>query len=251
MNTVLYYVMKYRAAVIGFIALIAVALLIFNVLIFRVYEYEPDQNNVPTSARIIRVGFTQPIKQIGTITLDGAEVNQEQIELDGRSVIITLTENLTDGRLTTLELKDIDSQWFGASIKTVTTQFTPKYIPYDRLSDEQKRAAVSASDSDQSDDPFLNNSFPLRGEGYSIEASKATAGTQIFVSVTFYKDIPDYDVSETAVGMSDQEAEAARTKALKTIKDKGGSPDKYVIRYSNSYLNQKYGAADAEEWSVD
>jgi hypothetical protein len=225
--------MKYRAAVIGFIALIAVALLIFNVLIFRVYEYEPDQNNVPTSARIIRVGFTQPIK------------------LDGRSVIITLTENLTDGRLTTLELKDIDSQWFGASIKTVTTQFTPKYIPYDRLSDEQKRAAVSASDSDQSDDPFLNNSFPLRGEGYSIEASKATAGTQIFVSVTFYKDIPDYDVSETAVGMSDQEAEAARTKALKTIKDKGGSPDKYVIRYSNSYLNQKYGAADAEEWSVD
>lgn len=246
MNNFLYLLSKYRGAIIAFVVAIVVALIVFNVLIFRVSGYEPNQNSVPTSARVLRVSFTQPVKTVDKILLDGTEVGDDQIKIDGNSVIISLTESLTDGRLTKLELLNISSRWFGFSLKNTVMEFIPKYIPFNRLSDEQKKAAIDASDSNQSDDPFLNNNFPLRGEGYSIEASKGYSDKQIFVGVTFYADIPDYDVSEQAVGLSDSDAEKMRLRVLEMIKKYKGTPEDYIIRYSNEYLNDKYLPFEAE-----
>jgi hypothetical protein len=234
-------IIRYKRFIAAAVALVIIVLIILNVVIFRVTSYSPSLDNMPSAARLIRINFTQPIKSIEGVEVADEKVFPEDIKIKGNSVYITVpSKGLKDGALTSLRFTKVTSQWFNFSLGKTIQRFTPKYIPFNQLSEDQQQAIVAASNSGQSDDPFLNNNFPIRTDEYSIEATKDSSSTLILVTITFAKDIPNYDVSPQATGVSNEEAERLRDKALATIRQKGGNPDKYSITYTNLYLSEKY-----------
>lgn len=236
-----YFFSKYKRHIIASLVLVALGLLIYNVAIFRITSINPSLAEMPSSARLIRIDFTQPVKSVEGMEIAGQPIFDESIRIDGRTIFITVpSSGFEADSLTSIRFKTITSKWFGITTSNYLERFTPKYIPYSKLSNEQQAAMVQASDSNQSDDPFLNNKFPIWTDDYSIEASKDTNSSDISVVINFSKDIPDYDVSSSVSGPTGGEAEQLRDAALATIKDKSGDPERYSITYSNVYLTEKY-----------
>lgn len=232
---------KYKRHIIALFALVVIGLLVYNFVFFRVSGVSPSLSNMPSSARLVRMEFTQPIKSVEGVELAGQPVFDEDIKIEGRSLLITVpVSGFEADTLTSIRFTKVTSEWFGFTISNYLKRFTPTYIPFNELSKEQQTAMITASDSNQSDDPFLNNSFPIWTDDYSIEASKDTDSSDISVVINFSKDIPDYDVSPSATGVTGEEAERLRDAALATIRDKGGDPEKYSITYGNVYLTEKY-----------
>ncbi len=232
---------KYKRYIIVVLSLLLLGLLIYNVAIFRITGIDPSLSEMPSSARLIRIDFTQPIKSVEGMEIAGQSVFDESIRIDGRTMYVTVPVSGFDAdKLTSIRFKTVTSKWFGLTVSDYLKRFTPRYIEYNELSDEQQAAMIQASDSYQSDDPFLNNKFPIWTDDYSIEASKDTNSSDISVVISFSDDIPDYDVSSSVSGPTGEEAERLRDAALQTIKDKGGDPEKYSITYSNTYLTEKY-----------
>jgi hypothetical protein len=229
-----------RRIIIG-VGVLIIGILIYNIAIFRVFSLSPSPDNMPSSSRLVRIDFTQPVDSIEGVEVAGSVIDDDQIEIDGRSVRIVLRgEAFEEGKMTSVRFEKATSKWFGLTVSGYLQRFTPKYVPFNKLSDEQQKAAISSSDSAQSNDPFLNNDFPIRTDEYSIDATKDDTSSDISVVITFAKDIPDYDISPTAVGVSNQEAERLRDEALKKIRELGGKPENYSITYTNPYLSEQY-----------
>lgn len=229
-----------RRILIG-VGVIIVGLLIYNVAVFRVFSLSPSPDNMPSSTRLIRIDFTQPVDSIEGVEVANTLIEDDQIEIKGRSVLISLEgEAFEEGEVTSVRFEKATSKWFGFTISGYLQRFIPKYIPFNELSEEQQQAAIDSSDSAQSNDPFLSNNFPIRTDDYSITATKDDTSADISVVIMFAKDIPDYDVSPNAVGVSNEEAERLRDEALKKIRELGGTPEDYSITYTNPYLSEQY-----------
>lgn len=236
---------QYKKQLIICLGLITVGLLLYNVLIFRVSGTSPALSEVPSSSRLMKLTFTQPVRSIEGVEIGGKAITDEDISVDGNTVSIDIpSTSLEKDTLTSVRFSKATSAWFGLTVNDFVRQFTPRYIPFNKLSKEQQAAAVNASNSGQSNDPFLNNSFPIITDDFTIQASKGYTSDVVFVSVTFSKDIPDYDTSNQPAGMTEAEAETLRSAALDTIRKYKGKPENYAISYSNEYLNEKYFAHD-------
>lgn len=223
------------------VGLVLVGIFVYNVAVFRVFGLSPSPDNMPSSSRLIKIDFTQPIDSIEGVEVAGDIIENDQISIKGRSVSINLRgDSFEEGKMTSIRFEKATSKWLGLTVTGYLQRFTPKYIPFNELSKEQQQAAVASSDSAQSNDPFLNNNFPIRTDDYSIDASKDDTTSDVSVVVTFAKDIPDYDVSPNATGVSNEEAERLRDEVLRKIRELGGTPEKYSITYTNPYLSEQY-----------
>lgn len=239
---------RYRLPLIVLLIIGCIFIVVYNFILFRVFSTSPSMSDVPTSAAVISVTFTQPVKAVEGVELAGKSVYKDDVTVDGRTVSVKVPSGtLQEKVFTSLRFSKVSSQWFNLVLKDMVFRFKPKYVKFSDLSEDQRKASVDASNSGQSDDPFLTNEFPIRTDDYSIEASKGYSSSQIFVKITFSKDVPDYDVSDEAEGLSDSEAERLRADAFDTIKKHKGSPDEYAFVYSNQYLNDKYGNREEHE----
>jgi hypothetical protein len=208
--------------------------------IFRLKSTNPSLNNIATSSAEISFTFSQPIKSIGSIEIDGTVIPNTSVK--GNTIRIPLaTVGIEDGINYSVELTDIHSYWFNATIKNINSVFKARYVEFDKLSNEQQKYQVDNSNSGQVNDPFLDNIFPILKEKYQIEATNVEDGEHVSLYVTFFDEVPDYDNNGAAIQLSNDTAEQYRREVLTTIKDNKGEPDKYQISYSNIYLNTKYG----------
>jgi hypothetical protein len=225
-----------------FIALIG-AWLAYDLLVFRLKSTSPDVKSVATVSPFVKFSFSQPIKSVKEVSLTSGEVTRElDKSIDGNVVTASFDTSLVEGQKYTLKITGITSKWFNNVIEQTTITFTPTYQDYDSLSEDQKRSLVSQSNSGQIDDPFLNNKFPIAGDGFYVDASRESGTKDILVEVVILSEVFNYDTN-SQVFVTNDKAEEYYKKAMELIKKNKGVPEKYLITYSNPYLNQKYSSA--------
>lgn len=208
----------------------------YDNLVFRLKSTSPDASEVATSASFIDFNFSQPIKSIQKVEFNDKNANYK---IDGKTVRVTVPRlnSDTDDNIT---LTGLESKWFNNQINTVSLEFTPYYIPYDQLSKEEQQVSINKSNSGQINDKFLKNQFPVITDNYKMEVSNLGDSKTIVVTITFFDEIPNYDKGGEVSQLSDKKAEKLRTKVFDKIRKLGGTPDKYLIYYSNNYLTDKY-----------
>lgn len=236
---------KIRKIIITASALLAIALvswLLYDNLVFRFKSTSPDLSSVATSSVHIKACVSQPIKTVGEVSFNNTPLDSSDFTVEGRCIKIPL-EDLSEKQVYTVKIERVESKWFANKIPEVSFSFTPRYIEFSRLSTDQQKAQINASNSNQIDDPFLNNTFPIITDTFVLEIENGGDGKTVFLDVTILSEVPDYDNGGKITRVSDSEAEKVRADVVKLIKDRGGSIDKYFVTYSNSYLNEKYGSS--------
>lgn len=226
------------------VAIVAVSLVLlllyicFDNLVFRVKSFSPSLDKMPDSATELRVHFSQPVKSIGSVALNDTVIKPV---IKDKVVIIPIGRALEADSQYSLVLEDIQSKWFDNSIDSINKQFTPEYVPYDKLSTEEKEAQIEQSNSGQVDDAFIsNNVFPIYNERWQIDATVNTEDRSAFLNVKFFKEVPNYDNGGEVTRVSNETAEKYRKEVLDEIKKRGGNPSDYLIIYDNPYLSDKY-----------
>ena len=212
----------------------------YDNLSFRIKHVSPSIDRIPSSALEIRYHFSQPIKSVGEVLVNGRRVNS--IEISDKVLKIPFTGGLTKNQEYSIIINSIQSKWFNNNIKVISSNFTPQYIDFADLSSEEKRAQVDASSGGQVDDPFIaENIFPIFNYKWQIDATIAFDSRIAILNVKFFEEVPDYDNGGVIKRISNKKAEQYRSEVLKKIKDLGGDPNNYRIFYSNVYLRTKYG----------
>jgi hypothetical protein len=240
MDKILLFINTHRRNIIVGLFLLCLFATIAYFAIFRVLSTSPNFMSFPTSTTFIDISLSQPVESVKSVQLNNNTISPQNIHISGFSVRIEVNEDFQEGRSYQLSITGMKSKWLSFAEISYNREFTPTVVNFSQLSKEQQKILTDKSNSNQSNDPFLNNKFPIARDDFTIEASKGDSTTQLFVHITLTKDIPDYDVSETPIGVTNSEAEKIRNEALKLIKLLGGTPDKYYITYSNQYLTDKY-----------
>ena len=244
-NALLFTKIHIRRIVIGLLLICFIATLT-HFAFFRVLSTSPDINRLPTSTTFIDVSLSQPVESIEVIQINDTVINKEDIKISGFTIRINVDEEFKEGEKYKLSVSGIESKWFNFMKTSYIKDFTPTIVDFSRLSKEQQKILTDKSNSNQSNDPFLNNKFPIARDNFTIEASKGDSTTQVFLHITLTKDIPDYDVSETPAPVTNSDAEKIRNEAFKLIESLGGKPNNYYITYSNQYLTDKYTDGEGE-----
>lgn len=225
------------------IAIVILFTIIIGVVIYysstlRLESTDPPLDKVATSTSKIKFTFSQPLTSIESIKVDDTELSD--IEINDNSALVSLNAiSLVKDRDYTLTLTGVKS--INKEITNLTLKMTAKYVDFNELSDEQQKIQVDQSDSGQVNDPFLNNYFPIVREGFEVSRATTYGDGRVFVFIQLYGDMPDYDNGGELRQVPDELAETYRTQALELIEDSDGTPDKYIIEYSNTYLMSKYG----------
>lgn len=219
---------------------IVVFIVVYSMFPFRLKSISPPLNSVATSSISLDFTFSQPIESVGEVLIDGAVVHNTVI--DKSTVKISLLETeLVKNIGYDIELNNIKSQWFESSIEELEFTFTPQYIDFNQLSVDEQKRQIQHSNSGQINDPFLNNVFPIITKDYQIEVVNTGDGETFYIDVTFLVEVPDYDKGGVSKQISNDLAEKYRNEVIDVIRKNKGTPEDYVIIYSNNYLNDKYG----------
>lgn len=227
--------------ILGVVIILIVSLLIIDKLVFRLTHTTPALSNIATSSVSIKLSFSQPISSVGGITINNRKISD--VFLDQGNIIIPLSSLVLVAETNyQLLVSDIQSAWFNNRIDKLSKTLTVKYIDFNQLSSDERKAQVDNSNSGQIDDPFLTNSFPIidKDYRYQIEATNLGDRKNISLYVTFFDEVPNYDQGGKVNQLSNSVAEEYRKDVFKTIREYKGDPDKYIITYSNLYLNSKY-----------
>lgn len=230
-----------------FIVFVTLTLLfvLYDNLHFRLKDTSPSLKNVATSSVEIRFHFSQPIKSVKSITFNDSDVTSSVL-IDNKTVTVPIDISLSKSSTYKIVLKSIDSEWFSNKIDTVERSFTPKYIDFNKLSDEEQKAQIDASNSGQVDDKFVDeNVFPIFNDRWQIEATVIPTDRVTVLQVSFLEEIPDYDNGGVIEQVSDDTADKYEQEIHAEIKKRGGNPNDYSIVYkTNKYLSDKYSDAD-------
>ncbi len=229
--------------VVGLLIITAIASLTVESQRFKVIETDPTEDKVSTIAPFVTLTFNEPVKSVGSATLDNTKVTTK---IDDKKVKVLLS-NLSAGTKSTLTLKSIESK-SGKKLAEYIYTFTPQYMDFVSLSPEAQKELVNKSSSGQIDgDPFLNIQFPhyeSTPDGNYIIVLKPTVLTNgvAVLNVAFTLELGYSETDQPQV--PNDVAERLYQHVIATIKRLGGNPDKYEITYSNAYLNEKYAFDD-------
>lgn len=228
-----------KVILISMVVIILVTLLgfvLYDKLVFRVLKTSPQADVFPTSAPYIDIYLSKPVTSVESYTLNDTTGNGT-FKFEDKRLRFEYNDSFQKGKTYTFALRGITSK-SGDKINFTYT-FNPEYIEFNKLPEDIKQASIEKSSSGQIDDPFFNNQFPIHGSGFNIDRSSESGTSEKILLVTFLIEVYDYDTN-TQTKLSDQEAEAMRTKVFDYIKSLDGKPDEYEIHYSNQYLEEKY-----------
>jgi len=228
------------------ISLIAIGVLIgifiaFDNLVFRLKSTDPSLDRVATSSIEITYYFSQPVKSVGSVIFNGNDITSDAV-VDDKTIKVQFGKVLSKNSTYTITLQDIESKWFNNKINSLKSNFTAKYVDFNKLSDSEKKAQIDASNSGQVDDKFINeNVFPILKEHWQISATVIPSDRVTVLEVEFLDEIPDYDRGGVSQQLPNDLADKYRLEVLEEIKKRGGNPDDYKIIYkTNTYLYEKY-----------
>lgn len=212
---------------------------LYDNLYFRLKSTTPPMGQFADSSVQISYHFSQPIKSVGAVKINNNTVND--VVIDGSVVTVPLEFDLEKDVKYSIEIQSIESDWFGNKIELIKRSFTPQYIDFNKLSDEERKVQVDASNSGQVDDPFIDdNVFPIFNGRWQIDATVITDNRSVVLNVKFFEEVPDYDNGGASQQVSNEVAEKYRKQVLNEIKKRGADPKDYTIVYSNQYLHEKY-----------
>ncbi len=220
------------------LTVVLISWLLYDNLMFRFKSTSPNLSSIATSSTYIDVCVSQPIETVGGVTLRSPSQALD-VKIVGKCIRIPL-QDLKEGENYNIKIEGIESKWFDNKIPEISFDFTPRYIEFSRLPADQQKAQVDSSNSYQVDDPFLNNVFPIITDTFILDIKNGDDGKTVFLDVTILSEVPDYDNGGRITRVSNDKAEMIYAEVLKLVKDKGGSIDKYIVTYSNDYLNKKY-----------
>ncbi len=220
--------------------------IVYDNLHFRLRSTSPSLESVATSSVEIKYHFSQPVDSIRSATLNGSDITNA-IEINNKTVSIPIDVSLSDSSTYEIVLKSVDSKWFDNTIESIKRSFTPKYIDFNKLSDDEKKAQIDESSSGQVDDNFIdNNVFPIFNERWQIEATVVKSDRVAILEVSFFEEIPDYDNGGVIKQVADNIANQYEKEVINEIKKRGGNPENYTIVYkTNKYLYEKYNDSDS------
>lgn len=227
--------------VVGSLILIGI---LYEVLHFHVRSTTPSLNRVATATSEITYKLSQPIRSVGKVTFNSADIT-ESIQIDGNELTLPIDE-LEKDRTYTVTISNLQSDWLNNQIITIDSEFTPEYVDFNDLSEDQQKAQVDNSHSGQVDDDFISdNNFPIFNRRWQLEATVVNTDRTVILTVSFFEEVPDYDNGGAVSQVSNETAEQYRNEVLKEIKDRGGNPEDYTIVYkTNRYLNEKYNTIE-------
>lgn len=218
--------------------LLAVGLLVYNTLVFRVTRTTPDPAEFPTVAPYVDIYFSKPVDIVESYALNDEVTGS--ISLHENRVRYTPASIYEDGSQYSLQLSGVRSK--SGDKMDYTYDFTAVYMNFSAIPEEIQRASIEKSSSGQIDDPFFNNYFPMQTADFQIEHpfDKNSTDNKKILYVTFMREVMNYDTG-VRYTLPDEEAEALRTKTIEYIEKHGGKPNDYTTTYANEYLQNKYG----------
>lgn len=210
-------------------------LLLFGLLLiinkgggFRLVGSIPDlSGQIATSTGTIKLTFSDK--------LDGSVNYSQQTEgQDAGIVASTRTEGenlflvlkpLQENRSYSLELTDIKSAG-GEVIARLELSFTAVYVPFNKLSKEQREFELSETDRGNKEDPLMAH-LPHQGESIYLtgEYTESEEGEPIFVvNAQIFLRRDDLEDRTAAIKRYKQ-------KVVEYIQSKGLDPASYLVRY--------------------
>lgn len=219
--------------------ILCLSLVMYDKLYFRLKDTTPSLDKVATSSVEIRYHFSQPIKSIGEVVINGETIYTATIT--DSTITVPLETRLEEDTEYTIELKSIKSNWLNNQIDSLKRTFIPRYVNYDDLSEEEKRMQVSASNSGQVDDLFISkNVFPIFNDRWQIDATTVEDSRSIVLNVTFFAEVPDYDNGGVVTQIPDELADQYEKEVHNEIKKRGGKVEDYTIIYENKHLREEH-----------
>lgn len=211
----------------------------YDSLFLRVAASTPKSQAVPNTAQYIKLHFNDRITSIGGITFGDTKA---RYDIDGTTITVYRPGDILEtDKSYRITLRDIQTQRKKAPAELVFS-FRAKYIPFSDQPEEIQNTSTGASDSGQVNDPFFLLPNPIGATEDLPFYITTYAGQHVespYVEVTFLSEVRDFDTGKRQQ-VSHEEAEQLYSQALDYIRSRGGTPEKYDIRFSNDYLNDKY-----------
>lgn len=235
---------RVKKAIITAVILLAGLFLLYTLydnLHFRLKNTSPSLDKVATSTVEIKYRFSQPVKSVESVVVNSKNITSN-VSIENRTVTIPFDSILDSNTEYTITLTGVQSEWFSNQINSIERTFTPEYVDFNNLSNEEKEAQINASHSGQVDDELLSeNVFPIFNERWQLEANVIPSDRVVILTVKFFDEVPDYDNNESVKQVPNETAEQYRKEVLEEIKKRGGDPADYTIIYeTNKYLYDKY-----------
>lgn len=223
--------MKKQALTIIAIILACLSLVLLGVFrnqTFRLTSSTPKLGKtIPTSTGTIKLDFNREIDGTKSYTdnLEGDSGIINSISVEGKSVLIKL-KPLTKDKKYGFAIHNIHSV-DGSVIQRLPINFTARYVPYNKLSSEQKRLEVAETDKNNEEDAVLQI-VPHQGDQFYLtsEYSATEDGEPILVlnaQLFLYR-------SDLGAGR-DSAIEKYKNSVREFLSGNNLDPDKYLIRY--------------------
>lgn len=219
---------KIVAVLVLAIIVMMVGLNIFQNKDFKLTGTTPDLNNtIATSTGTIKLNFNKKIdSSVGYVSkIEGDAEIINSISVEEKTILIKLKPLIKDKKYSFV-IKDIKST-DGKYISKIPINFTAKYVPYNKLSSDQKSLELSQTDKNNSKDPILAI-VPHQGDQFYLtsEYTSSEDGESIFVlnaQLFLYR-------SDLGSGR-DAAIEKCKTKVRDYLKSNGLNLDNYLVRY--------------------
>lgn len=207
--------------------LILASWFIYNSLVFRVTNTNPNTNNISSIAPFFKINFTKNItdKNLSVTSSDSSTVRS--IEAKDKTVTVTFSSLELD-KIYTISLNNVESS-SGDTIKDKYFSFTTKDIAYDKLPKDQQQGIIDNQSffSGANSDPILSY-MPASSLHYTMTPS--------FTADSDGKNVLTINVklllSNADIGPGEKKVVASYKKeALGYIKSLGFDINKYTFVY--------------------
>lgn len=209
-----------------------VSVIVWQSVTLRIVSTSPDVNNVSNAEPFIDIVLNSPLEKVEDVKINDTASEHEIV--DKNTVRINLA-NLQDNTENSLVIGSITAK-NGKRLNNIQLVLRSHYVDFNQQSEESQQESIRQSNSGQSTDPFfIKNSFPLAGDDFVIRDQTVEYEYPI-LDVTFNEEIASSPEARRPQ-VSDARALELQQKVIAFIKEKGGTPEKYHIAYSNDYLN--------------
>jgi hypothetical protein len=194
---------------------------------FRLVSSTPGLGgDIATSTGTIRLSFSDELKARDYVQqLEGKDSSLvNSVRTDKKALFLSL-KPLKKNQRYSFTLKDIQSI-HDKKIDRLQVTFTAHYIPYDKLSAEQKALELSQTDRANTEDPIVQY-LPYQGDGYYLtgEHTSSEDGEPIFIlNAQLFLTRPDLTNKSAAISKYKEQVNTY-------IRSKNLSPDKYLVRF--------------------
>lgn len=248
---------KQAKIIIGLLLTITILLVIIAIVqffSFRIVKSTPDTNNYPSSMGVLVLEFNKELdskfiydsyNKEATNVIQFSFDSPAYIEVSGKTLKITIQQTAKPGNYS-LQLKNIRSQ--SGSILQAKIPFVVKNIPYGQLDEATKLLFDEYATEGETppQDPIINV-LPYQTDKYKISYTFPAEDVELPATITITMKF--FAPGDAALPATPTEYQAYlndirtyRTAALDYLKSKNIDINKYIIKYTETDLQNEFPA---------